>query len=545
MGSKIKLSKMSVTQMVVIYRYISLIITSYFYVMTINHHSLTRKIFIILGMTITSLIMNYLYRQNKGELQKISLLVIVETIGNSLLLILSGGIKSPYVWYVFNTVFVAAIEIGSYLSWVNMFVYIGSIVFSTEVLQLSDINAMSGIILATGGLQIFVSYAKEIERKSSEIMIVNEQLKKSNIKVEETLEYVVKIYEAVYLFSSQNNSKSLIDLMLDYTTQVLNSEGAMFVKIEEQNESYSVYSRHLEEKLVSELSRKVIELYKEEKDKNKNWKLPVNNMTFIGINIKYSHTIFGILIVENSKELEKLNFITQLSGMLFQQFSLEEMNDILIVEQEQNRIANEIHDSVLQKLFAVSCNLFTISKAFEKMEEMQVVVALNTNRASINRAMTELRKTIYGLSSDKDGTNSFQDKVKSYIEEMQNLHNINITLTAEGYYRQLTIKEQTSLYRIICEGISNAIKHGEASFIEIILSITYREVKVILRDNGIGFDPEQVKTKRTLGLGLRNMHYLVASLGGELTINSSSSHGTTIEMSILSRVEQDSRKEIV
>jgi len=184
---------------------------------------------------------------------------------------------------------------------------------------------------------------------------------------------------------------------------------------------------------------------------------------------------FGILVVEKSDELEKLGFIVQLSGMLFQRFSLEEMNDMLIIEQEQNRIANEIHDSVLQKLFAVSCNLFAISESAEKMEAVQIVQELNANRTSISRAMTELRQTIYGLSSDKGGTNSFQDKIESYIKEMQKLHNIEINLAIEGDHRQLTNKEQASLYRMICEGIANAAKHGKASLIEITLSISHKE----------------------------------------------------------------------
>ncbi|WP_069999543.1 sensor histidine kinase [Cellulosilyticum sp. I15G10I2] len=545
MRTKYKLKKVNIAEMVVIYRYISLVATSYFYIMTMNEHSLGRKAFIISGMTITSIIMNYLYGQNKGEVQKISLLLLTETIGNSLLLILSGGVQSPYVWYVFNTVFVAAIEIGSYLSWINMFVYIGSIIFSREVLLLSDINAISGIVLVTGGLQIFVSYAKEIERKSSEIMYVNEQLKKSNMRVEETLEYVVKIYEAIHLFSSQNNSKSLIGLMLDYTTQVLNSEGALFIKVEEQSEGYSLYTRDLDEKLAQDIFQRILTGDEVQKDRNENWHLTMNNTNFAGISIKYSHKIFGILVVKNSEDLEKLSFIAQLSGMLFQQFSLEEMNDLLIVEQEQNRIANEIHDSVLQKLFAVSCNLFTISKMAHKMEKTQITEELNTNRKSINHAMTELRRTIYGLSSYKGGTNSFQDKVHSYIEEMKNLHNIKIELTTDGDNRQLTTKEQTSLYRVICESVANAIKHGKASIIEINLNMSYREIKIIIKDNGIGFDPKIIKTKETLGLGLRNMHYLAASLGGNMEIHSDPEWGTILEMSIQSREEEYIRKEIV
>ncbi len=535
MEGEAKLKKVSTSKMVVIYRYISLIITSYFYVVTVHEHSVAKKIFIILGMTITSVIMNYLYGQNKGSTQKISWLILVETIGNSLLLILSGGAHSPYVWYVFNTVFVAAIEIGSYLSWINMSVYIGSIIVSRGSLLLSDLNTISGIILVTGGLQVFVNYAAEIEQKSSEIMYVNEQLKKSNLRVEETLEYVVKIYEAIHLFSSQNSSKSLIDLMLDYTTQILKIKGVLFIKFNEQQDEYDFYFREMNEELAEAIFKAAVSNWHEQKVIPGNWKFILNDITYAVITINYSHKTFGILIVKDSEILEKLSFIVQLSGMLFQQFNLEEMNDLLLVEQEQNRIANEIHDSVLQKLFAVSCNLFTLSKSVQDMQSIHIAEELDVNRTSINHAMTELRKTIYGLSSYKGGTNGFKDRLNSYIQEISSLHNIKIVLTEEGDHRELTTKEQTTLYRVICEGIANAVKHGEATVIEIMLNMKRRKIQLFIKDNGGGFDLEQVKIQGTLGLGIRNMYYLAAAIGGDLAIYSRPLQGTVIEMNVSSK----------
>ncbi|MDF2877006.1 MAG: integral rane sensor signal transduction histidine kinase [Clostridia bacterium] len=545
MNIKNRLKNINVSEMVVIYRYISLMITSYFYVVTINQHSLSRKSLIISGMTITSIIMSYLYAQNKGEVQKIRLLIFVETLGNSLLLILSGGAQSPYVWYVFNTVFVAAIEIESYLSWINMFVYMGSIIFTRSLLLLSDINAVLGIILMTAGVQIFVNYARQIEEKNNEIMYFNEQLKKSNARVEETLEYVVKIYEAIHLFSNQNNRQSLIELILDYTSQVLDMKGALFIRLENQNQAYSIYSKGIDKSLEREIGEEVVKMYRAQKHHSKSWQLETHNILLTAININYSYTSFGILVIKSKDDLKKMDFIVQLSGMLFQQFNLEEMNDTLIVEQEQNRIANEIHDNVLQKLFAVSCNLFAISKSIEEKEKMQIINELNTNRNSINHAMTELRKTIYGLSSDKGGTNSLRDKIDSYIQEMQDLHNIKIVLEVKGDCRQLTTKEQTSLYRIICEGTANGIKHGKASLIEITLCINYREIQVSIKDNGIGFNLQEAKKKEAMGLGIRNMQYLAALMGGYMTINSNTSQGTILEMNVWNREPDYLRKEIV
>jgi two-component system CheB/CheR fusion protein len=81
------------------------------------------------------------------------------------------------------------------------------------------------------------------------------------------------------------------------------------------------------------------------------------------------------------------------------------------------------------------------------------------------------------------------------------------------------------LYRIAQEAATNALRHGDADRIELILSGSDRHVRLQVRDDGRGFDPEAVHAE---GLGLRTMEYRARLMGAELSISSVKEKGTTV-----------------
>jgi len=99
------------TRRIFLYRYISLLVTSFFFLVNYTEHPIGKRVFIITSIAASAMILNYLYIRNSGSGVKIKLLVLIETIGNSLLLIPSGGINSPFVWYSLNTIAIASIEL--------------------------------------------------------------------------------------------------------------------------------------------------------------------------------------------------------------------------------------------------------------------------------------------------------------------------------------------------------------------------------------------------------------------------------------------------
>jgi two-component system, NarL family, sensor kinase len=89
---------------------------------------------------------------------------------------------------------------------------------------------------------------------------------------------------------------------------------------------------------------------------------------------------------------------------------------------------------------------------------------------------------------------------------------------------------EINLYRIIQELISNILKHSKASEVSIQLLKKVARLNIVVEDNGIGFDIDQIKNKK--GMGLKNIESRVDSLKGEFNIDSGKGAGTTITIEI-------------
>jgi signal transduction histidine kinase len=243
--------------------------------------------------------------------------------------------------------------------------------------------------------------------------------------------------------------------------------------------------------------------------------------------------------------MERIRFFKELGAIAFERAYLEEVNEQLLINEEQNRIANEIHDSVLQKLFSVSCGIFGLMKNIEKLDESKVKEELNTIRDSIDSAMKELRHTIYGLSWEKDGINSFEEDIFEYINQTKKLNNADITFDVTGNMEFLSLIQKKAIYRIICEGIGNAVHHGKADHISVNLNIEPKNSLLRITDNGKGFNTNGIKNNKGSGLGIKNLYYLTESLNGEINITSKTGIGTEININIPNNIMVIERKNAV
>ncbi|MPN00004.1 Oxygen sensor histidine kinase NreB [bioreactor metagenome] len=89
-----------------------------------------------------------------------------------------------------------------------------------------------------------------------------------------------------------------------------------------------------------------------------------------------------------------------------------------------------------------------------------------------------------------------------------------------------------ALYRIICEGAGNAIRHGKCTYLNVSMEVEDEKIKVNICDNGVGFDIEKVMKDKNTGLGVYNMKTLSKHYNGKCTIRSEVNNGTTIRVEI-------------
>jgi NarL family two-component system sensor histidine kinase LiaS len=189
---------------------------------------------------------------------------------------------------------------------------------------------------------------------------------------------------------------------------------------------------------------------------------------------------FGLIVTQineslNKDELEQrirlLEFLYGLCSVTLERFYVEEIENQLLVNDEQNRIANEIHDSVSQRLFSITYGMHGLLKSWKCMPKEELQNYLLEIHESSKLAMEELRNSIYKLSSKKKGEQSLSIALKTFLNSMAKLHHIVINLNISGDEFKLPLPLKQVINRIVREACGNAIRHGDYNTITLNLLI--------------------------------------------------------------------------
>ncbi|MBF8378118.1 PAS domain S-box protein [Alicyclobacillus mali] len=194
-----------------------------------------------------------------------------------------------------------------------------------------------------------------------------------------------------------------------------------------------------------------------------------------------------------------------------------------VQEQERKRISQELHDGVSQSLYAVDLGM----EHLKRQAPSRLHRALDDLRAQIKRCSQEVRALSHTLYPSLLYDLGLSAAIRMLSEEMSTSGcRIDVTMNKEwpaGDLGGIAIH----LYRIVQEAVHNAISHGRARHIQI--HMTCAELcEVEIRDDGCGFDAEQIKLLP--GYGLKNMRERASALNGVLEIDSQPGQGTRVRV---------------
>lgn len=545
-------------KIMLIYRYASLLITSIFYFIAPTIHTIDRKLFIIACIGISSIILNHIYIKKNDDVSIIKLVIFIETIGNSIMLIPSGGLNSPYVWYALNTIFIAAVMLDRKYCLLNLLVYLVAslwmtyYIFNDKQQKFIDLikqqsNLIISFILITIAIWLLLRYIREIKQERIKLLRANRELIAVNHQVKESVNHIMELYQAVHLFSNMKNKNELIELIIKYTKKIVITDMTVFYNYEKRESIIGMESSYAGKRFADLLQIKMSEIWQDLENRNSAVQLNIEDKHFLVISVKSSYMTYGILGVEIKpkndtfdliESMDQIKFLADLSSIVLEKFELEKVNDKLIITEEQNRIANEIHDSVLQRLFSTSIGIYGIMMKLNKANVKTADADLNIIRESVDQAMKELRAAIYGLSWKKDGTDNFIEDMTNYINAIKKMNNIDINLNIIGNSEHIECIPKKAIYRIVCEGIGNAARHGKANNIEITLNIKSDTTQLRIVDDGTGFDFDTVSKSKQSGLGISNIRFLVGSMRGKIDYQSTIGKGTTINIIIPNHINE-------
>ena len=200
-------------------------------------------------------------------------------------------------------------------------------------------------------------------------------------------------------------------------------------------------------------------------------------------------------------------------------------------ENEQNRIAKDIHDGIGQMLTGMKYLLESVEledpvKAGEKLEKLKVQTA---------NIIKGVRTATFNLTPPELSDYGLVPALTELTQELSKLTDKEIVLfNKTDFSQRLDSLVEINCYRITQEAINNAIKYADSSHIIVTMSHSESLLSIIVDDNGKGFDPDKVKPKpdKDGGMGLTFMQERITYINGRLFINSSPNEGTRVTINV-------------
>lgn len=210
-------------------------------------------------------------------------------------------------------------------------------------------------------------------------------------------------------------------------------------------------------------------------------------------------------------------------------------------EREQRRLAHELHDEALQNLLGLSFQLATERKALGNgrgpLNTEGHAQALDTVRSGMLAVVRQLRALIGELRPVGLEEMGLPVAIGSYVEHLKQEGGSDIPeiqLQLSGDPKRIPPPVAICFFRTAQEALRNAVRHANASFIELSLHIREHQVELVIVDNGIGFQtPRHLSELASCGhYGLVGMQEQVAWAGGDLCIQSEPGAGTMVRVVI-------------
>lgn len=204
----------------------------------------------------------------------------------------------------------------------------------------------------------------------------------------------------------------------------------------------------------------------------------------------------------------------------------------LSVLQERARLARDLHDAVSQKLFSVRAKARAAAILVER-DPARAIQELGSVAELAGQAHAELRAVIDGLTPPELAAGGLVSSVRAYAVLAGSTHATHVAVRT-GDLPTLDPQQDTAIYRVAQEAISNALRHSGAGHVTVNLAGRQRTVVLEVSDDGTGFDPAVPQA----GLGLTSMRERARSVGGKLTITSGAATGTKVRLSVPARASR-------
>jgi signal transduction histidine kinase len=196
---------------------------------------------------------------------------------------------------------------------------------------------------------------------------------------------------------------------------------------------------------------------------------------------------------------------------------------------ERQRLARDLHDSVTQSLYSLTllASGWGTMAAQGRLNQQQVTDSFRQLGDVGQQALKEMRLLIHQLRPPILEEVGLVGALQQRLESVEHRVNIETNLYTRGA-EELPLDVTEQLYGITLETLNNTLRHARATEVTINLQVEDNYLRLVIQDNGIGFDP----TAPSMGLGLTSMQERAQAINAKLQITSALQQGTTVEVTL-------------
>ena len=227
------------------------------------------------------------------------------------------------------------------------------------------------------------------------------------------------------------------------------------------------------------------------------------------------------------------------SVQLAQEIAAREANTLKFdtILLERRRLAADLHDTLEQALTGLALQLEITERS--KVSDPELSARhLSLAQQFLERSRQEVHRTVWDLRANGLGGRDFLEILQKRTTDMVAGTSVAINVTHEGAVTPLPDLIAGNLLLVAQEAITNALKHGPPKRIDVCLNSTPDQVKLVITDDGKGFDFATAPGRNEGHFGMQGMHERMKRLGGELNVQSSPGQGATITAKVAIQAEE-------
>jgi two-component system, NarL family, sensor histidine kinase DevS len=257
--------------------------------------------------------------------------------------------------------------------------------------------------------------------------------------------------------------------------------------------------------------------------------------SFLGVPVIVRGSTVGRLYLTNKigaaefseEDLSLVETFALHAGIAMDNARLHDQLRRLAIVDERERISKDLHDGIIQNMYAVGLSLEDVPEIMED-DRQEAVARVERAIDAIHLAIQDIRNFIFGLRPELLEGASLVAGLATIVEESRHNTLIEIELRVPDAGHEPPVEATGHLLAIVSESLSNVLRHSQATraTVEWAPDDEGDGDQLLIEDNGIGFDPTKVAK---LGhQGLANTRGRVAEIGGTVTIDSRPGSGTRV-----------------